>query len=86
MSAVTTASSVFVGRSLRHSARDVEALVMAVTMPVMLMLLFTYVFGGAVAGDPASYAAYVTPGTVLLCAGFGAASTAVGVASDLSGG
>ena len=86
MSAVTTASAVFVGRSLRHSTRDVESLVMAVTMPVLLMLLFTYVFGGAVAGDPTAYAAYVTPGTVLLCAGFGAASTAVGVASDLSGG
>ena len=59
---------------------------MSVTLPVMLMLLFTYVFGGAVAGDPASYAAYVVPGTVLLCAGFGAATTAVGVANDLSGG
>jgi len=86
VSAVVTASSVFIGRSLRHSVRDGEALVMAVTMPVMLMLLFTYVFGGAVTGDPAAYAAYVTPGTVLLCAGFGAASTAVGVAGDLSGG
>ena len=43
-----------IGRSLRHSARDVESLEMSVTLPVMLMLLFTYVFGGAVAGDPAS--------------------------------
>ena len=86
MSDVISAGTVFIGRSLRHSARDVESLVMSVTLPVMLMLLFTYVFGGAVAGDPASYAAYVVPGTVLLCAGFGAATTAVGVANDLSGG
>ncbi|HWO50089.1 MAG TPA: ABC transporter permease [Ornithinibacter sp.] len=86
MSDVISAGTVFIGRSLRHSARDIESLVMSVTLPVMLMLLFTYVFGGAVAGDPASYAAYVVPGTVLLCAGFGAATTAVGVANDLSGG
>ncbi len=86
MSTVATAGRVFVGRSLRHSARDVEVLVMAVSFPVIRMLLFTYVFGGALTGDPATYAAYVTPGTVLLCAGFGAASTAVGVAGDLTGG
>jgi ABC-2 type transport system permease protein len=86
MSTVATAGSVFVGRSLRHSARDVEVLVMAASFPVILMLLFTYVFGGALTGGPATYAAYVPPGTVLLCAGFGAASTAVGVAGDLTSG
>jgi ABC-2 type transport system permease protein len=86
MSEVISAGTVFIGRSLRHSARDVESLIMSVTLPVMLMLLFTYVFGGAMAGDPTAYAAYVVPGTVLLCAGFGAATTAVGVANDLSGG
>ncbi|HET9020903.1 MAG TPA: ABC transporter permease [Ornithinibacter sp.] len=86
MSTVATAGRAFVGRSLRHSVRDVEVLVMAVSLPVMLMLVFTYVFGGAITGEPATYAAYVTPGTVLLCAGFGAASTSVGVATDLAGG
>ena len=45
MSDVISAGTVFIGRSLRHSARDVESLVMSVTLPVMLMLLFTYVFG-----------------------------------------
>ena len=52
MSTVATAGRVFVGRSLRHSARDVEVLVMAVSFPVILMLLFTYVFGGALTGTP----------------------------------
>ena len=42
-----TAESVFVGRSLRHSLRDGESLLMAIMLPVMLMLLFTFVFGGA---------------------------------------
>jgi ABC-2 type transport system permease protein len=80
-----TAESVFVGRSLRHSLRDGESLLMAIMLPVMLMLLFTFVFGGAI--DPTgSYVDYVVPGIILLCAGFGAASTAVYVAGDMKAG
>ncbi|RDV44208.1 ABC transporter permease [Leifsonia sp. ku-ls] len=78
-------AAVFVGRSIRHSLRDVEALTMAIVLPVMLMLLFTFVFGGALdsGGD---YVQYVVPGIILLCAGFGASSTAVDVARDMSDG
>ncbi|MGX1703035.1 ABC transporter permease [Microbacterium sp. NPDC055357] len=80
-----TAESVFVGRSLRHSLRDGESLLMAVMLPVMLMLLFTFVFGGAI--DPSGgYVDYVVPGIVLTCAGFGASSTAVYVAGDMKAG
>lgn len=80
-----TAESVFVRRSLVHSLRDGESLLMAITLPVMLMLLFTFVFGGAI--DPTgNYVDYVVPGIILLCAGFGAASTAVYVARDLQTG
>lgn len=80
-----TEERTFVGRSLRHSLRNVEALVMAIALPVMLMLLFTYVFGGAI--DPSGgYVDYVVPGIILLCAGYGAASTAVDVANDAAKG
>ncbi|KRA24382.1 multidrug ABC transporter permease [Microbacterium sp. Root61] len=80
-----TAESVFVRRSLLHSLRDGESLLMAILLPVMLMLLFTFVFGGAI--DPSGdYVDYVVPGIILLCAGFGAASTAVYVARDLQTG
>ncbi|GAA1134679.1 ABC transporter permease [Ornithinicoccus hortensis] len=83
-----TASRVFVGRAVRHSLRDVEAMLMAVILPVMLMLMFTYVFGGAMApsGAYADYLDYIVPGIVLTCAGFGAAATAVGVSQDLTTG
>ena len=51
----------------------------------MLMLLFTFVFGNAI--DPSGgYVDYVVPGIILLCAGFGAASTAVYVAGDMKSG
>ncbi|WP_134322602.1 ABC transporter permease [Cumulibacter soli] len=84
-SGVLTASRVFIGRAMKHSLRDVESILMAVLLPVMLMLMFTYVFGGALApgGD---YLNYVVPGIVLTCAGFGAASTAVGVSQDMTTG
>ncbi len=76
---------IFIGRGLRHSLRDVEALIMAIVLPVLLMLIFTFIFGGAI--DPSGqYVTYVVPGIILLCAGFGAAGTAVGVAQDMTTG
>ena len=80
-----TEERVFIGRSLKHSLRNAEALTMSIVLPVMLMLLFTFVFGGAIASD-GSYVDYVVPGIILLCAGFGAASTAVDVAGDMATG
>src|SRR5690606_838619 len=77
-----TAELVFIGRSMRYSLRDGESLLMAVMLPVMLMLMFTWVFGGAI--DPSgAYVDYVVPGIILTCAGFGASSTAVYVANDM---
>ncbi|WP_337002979.1 MULTISPECIES: ABC transporter permease [unclassified Microbacterium] len=79
------AEAVFVGRSLRHSLRDGESLLMAIMLPVMLMLMFTWVFGGAI--DPSgAYVDYVVPGIILTCAGFGASATAVYVANDMRAG
>lgn len=80
-----TAEAVFVTRSLRHSFRDGESLLMAILLPVMLMLMFTWVFGGAI--DPTGgYVDYVVPGIILTCAGFGASSTALYVATDMRSG
>jgi ABC-2 type transport system permease protein len=79
------ASRVFVGRAVRHSVRDVESMLMAIVLPVMLMLMFTYVFGGAISTSE-EYLAYVVPGIVLTCAGFGAGTTAVAVSQDMTTG
>lgn len=78
-------SSVFIGRGLRHSLRNAEALIMAIALPIMLMLMFTYIFGGAI--DPSgNYVNYIVPGIILLCAGFGSSSTAADVADDMTNG
>ncbi|MGP3534466.1 ABC transporter permease [Microbacterium sp. RD1] len=80
-----TAERVFVRRSLLHSLRDGESVLMAILLPVMLMLLFTFVFGGAL--EPGGgYVDYVVPGIILTCAGFGASSTALYVAGDMKTG
>lgn len=78
-------AAVFISRSLRQNLRDGEALLMAILLPVLLMLVFTYVFGGAIADD-GSYLTYVVPGIILVCAGFGASGVAVSVNRDVTTG
>jgi ABC-2 type transport system permease protein len=79
--------SVMIGRCVRRSLRDPEAFFTALMLPVVLMLLFVYVFGGAfAAAGGGRYAEYVVPGLIVLCAGFGAGTTAVAVATDMSSG
>lgn len=79
------AETTFIRRSLIHTLRTPDALIMAIALPVILMLLFTFVFGGAIQGD-GQYVNYVVPGIILLCAGFGAASVATDVANDMTTG
>lgn len=81
---VGRASSVFIGRSLRHSLRDGEGLLMAIALPVIMLLMFTFVFGGAIQAE--GYIDFVVPGVILVCAGFGASSVAVSVNRDITRG
>jgi ABC-2 type transport system permease protein len=78
-------SMVLIERSVRISLRNVEALLTAVILPVLLMLLFVYVFGGAI-NTGGAYVNYVVPGIVVLCAAFGSSTTATSVAYDMSNG
>ena len=71
----------FVRRGIRHTVRNPDALVTALALPVIILLLFVYVFGGAIS-TRGEYIDYVVPGIIVLCAMFGAASTAVGVCTD----
>jgi ABC-2 type transport system permease protein len=74
------------GRSIRLSMRHVDALITSLLLPVMLMLMFVELFGGAIATGATSYVTYVVPGVIILCAGFGSATTAVSVSQDMTGG
>jgi ABC-2 type transport system permease protein len=78
-------ANVMVSRCVRRSLRDPEAFFTALMLPIVLMLLFVYVFGGAL-NTGVKYVDYVVPGLIVLCAGFGAGTTAVAVATDMSNG
>ena len=59
-------------RCLRLARRNVEVLLTSLILPVILMLLFVYLFGGAI-NTGTEYVSYVVPGVLVLCAGFGSA-------------
>ncbi|MGF1645938.1 MAG: ABC transporter permease [Kineosporiaceae bacterium] len=80
-----TATLVLGARNVRIAARQVDGIITAVVLPVLILVLFVFLFGGAIAtgGD---YVTYVVPGVLLICAGFTAASAAVAVTEDMSRG
>jgi ABC-2 type transport system permease protein len=85
-SALTMPTSLtMTARSLRLATRSPDALLTALLLPVMLMVVFVYLFGGAV-DIGTRYVSYVVPGVLLLCAVIGASSTAVTVCQDMAGG
>ena len=69
---------------MRLSLRNVDGLITALMLPPMLMFMFVYFFGGAI-HTGGRYVDFVVPGVLLVCVGFGAGTTAVSVANDLSG-
>ena len=78
-------SATMIVRSLRLSRRNVEVLLTSLILPVILMLLFVYLFGGAI-DTGTEYVSYVVPGVLVLCAGFGSATTAISVSQDMHNG
>jgi ABC-2 type transport system permease protein len=76
---------IMTGRSLRLASRQLDALLTSLMLPVLMMLMFVYLFGGAIRTGTA-YVSYVVPGVLIICAGFGAATTAVSVTQDVGGG
>jgi ABC-2 type transport system permease protein len=76
---------IMIGRCLRLGWRNTDAVITSLVLPVALMLMFVYLFGGAIQTGTA-YVTYVVPGVLVLCAGFGSALTAVRVCEDMNGG
>ncbi len=85
MSSPIASSLVMLRRSYRLSMRNVDGLITGIALPVMLMLVFVVLFGGAIETGTA-YVTYVVPAVMLLCASFGAATVAVSVNVDMTGG
>ncbi|HEX6675673.1 MAG TPA: ABC transporter permease [Actinomycetes bacterium] len=76
-------------RNLRHFLRQPELLIFSTIQPVMFVLLFVYVFGGAVSRSlppGVTYVDYLLPGILVQSVTFRASQTAVGLSEDLQRG
>ncbi|OXM66111.1 ABC transporter permease [Amycolatopsis thermalba] len=79
-------SSVLIGRSIRHIFRNPDQAMTAIFLPVAIMLMFRYVFGGAIDVGGTAYIDYVLAGIIAISVTFNSTSTTVGVADDLERG
>jgi ABC-2 type transport system permease protein len=92
LSYATGDSATMLRRSLRHTLRYPVTMMMSLGVPVLLLLLFVGVFGGALsaglggAAQGGSYVDYVVPGILLMTVGYGSSTTALAVNKDMTEG
>ncbi len=79
-------TTVLTGRSLRHVTRSVDTIITTAIMPIAIMLMFVYVFGGAIDTGAEAYVDYMLPGILLITVASGVAYTAVRLFMDLQSG
>ena len=77
---------VLTGRSLKHITRSLDTILTTAITPIAIMLMFVYVFGGAIDTGSVEYVNYMLPGILLITIASGVAYTAVRLFSDLSSG
>lgn len=79
-------TAVLTGRSLRHILRSPDTIVTTAIMPIAMMLLFVFVFGGAIDTGGTAYVGYLLPGILLVTVASGIAYTAYRLFLDVRGG
>ena len=82
-------SYVVAGRNMRHFFRQPQLLLFSTVQPIMFVLLFSYVFGGAIGGslpEGVSYKDFLLPGILIQSTSFRATQTAIGLSEDMKRG
>jgi ABC-2 type transport system permease protein len=79
-------TTVLLGRSMRHITRSVDTIITVSVMPIALLLLFVYVFGGAIHAGPGKYVSYLLPGILLITIAMGISYAAVRLFADMESG
>jgi ABC-2 type transport system permease protein len=79
-------TSVMLGRSLRHVTRSMDTIITVTIMPIAFLLLFVYVFGGAIHAGTGSYVNYLMPGILLIAIASGISYTGFRLFNDLQSG
>ena len=77
---------VMLGRSMRHVMRSMDTIITVTIMPIAFMLLFVYVFGGAIQAGTDNYVNYLLPGILLIAIASGISYTAYRLFIDLQSG
>jgi ABC-2 type transport system permease protein len=79
-------TAVLLGRSMRHISRSLDTIITVSIMPIALMLLFVYVFGGAIHAGPGRYVNYMLPGILLITIATGISYAALRLFTDMRNG
>jgi ABC-2 type transport system permease protein len=79
-------TAVLLGRSLRHITRSPDTIITTAIMPIAIMLMLVYVFGGAIETGSDSYVNYLLPGILLITIASGISYTAYRLFLDTQGG
>jgi ABC-2 type transport system permease protein len=79
-------TAVLQGRSLRHIMRSPDTIITTTIMPIAFMLLFVFVFGGAISSGSDSYVNYLLPGILLITIASGISYTAFRLFLDMKSG
>jgi ABC-2 type transport system permease protein len=77
---------VMLGRSMRHIFRSMDTIITVALTPIAMMLLFVYVFGGAIQTGTDNYVNYLLPGILLIAIASGIAYTAYRLFLDMQSG
>ena len=77
---------VLTGRTMRHVTRSPDTIITTAVMPIGIMVLFVYVFGGAIDTGSVSYVNYMLPGILLITIASGISYTAFRLFNDMQGG
>jgi ABC-2 type transport system permease protein len=77
---------VMLERSMRHIFRSLDTIITVTIMPIMFMLLFVYVFGGAIQTGTDNYVNYLLPGILLIAIASGIAYTSYRLFMDMQSG
>jgi ABC-2 type transport system permease protein len=77
---------VLTGRTMRHVTRSPDTIITTAITPIAMMLLFVYVFGGAIDTGTVSYVNYLLPGILLITIASGISYTAFRLFGDIQGG
>ena len=79
-------TAVLLGRSMRHITRSLDTIITVTIMPIALMLMFVYVFGGAIDTGSDQYVNYLLPGILLITIAMGISYSAFRLFTDVQSG